>query len=60
MTITKGYQYDGSLPYYIGLAADDKDALNAPIGALFLETDTMHEFVFSSTNDWLQKQSFTT
>lgn len=59
MTITKGYQFDDSLPYYIGLSTDTKDKAG-PIGALFLETNTMHEYVFSSTNDWVHKQTFTT
>lgn len=59
MTVSKTYLYDPTLLYYIGLNADTKPT-DPPIGTLFLETDTMHEFIFSSTNDWVQKQTFTT
>lgn len=59
MTVTKTYLYDRATPYYIGVSGDTKPVA-APIGALFLETNTMHEFVQSTTSGWVQKQTFTT
>ncbi len=59
MTITKNYQFDGSLLSYIGTSADSKPA-EAPIGSLFLEVDSHREYIMSSTNYWQLLRKFPT
>lgn len=59
MSITKNYQYDGSLLSFIGISTDSKPAA-APPGSLFLEVDSRRQYIMSSTNYWTLLQKYPT